>query len=549
MSRCTVESGHACSSNSTLGVDGVARSSSSTSVGGTSATTATTDTTWDRCGDGVRWCEMDLSDDSGAEESPSPSRGYRSQSADIVAGVDRPSSPASSVGEASATTATTATTATAEISGAGAKMNGKKCAHKPEIRNKLLPGCTDNLSFLIKNAQELSDLNMVKESVFQTEVENFLTDTDFPWTCLASVRMPDHQEAVSYGISDQDSKILGLVAIKSFQTSHTDTPLKICCGIWLQKDDPKVTRRIITQVVLQVFGKKPLFQNNDVRRNHLSLEGVEKMTEIEAEFRYFASGTNQGTPVKIDLNKALKEGGLKELQKTFERSNMKLTGTSLDFTDYADIVAFRLKKRPLNDLKVIKEKKDKDKKDKNQKDNKVCKASWLPGNLFQFNASDEALANVEWRTNLDGHIVVLLPWHDRKGSLKLREAEEALVAPVDTKRRAIYLVPKITLNPVGADPQTVEKYLSNKYKYKVLVKSGDTWENEPRKARLCLEVVGGGDGGGTCMVNFDADGEKALPQSVNVSDLRLARDLQNMSKLGEADDARTVAKSEAKSET
>ena len=612
----------------------------------------------------------------------------------------------------------------------------------------------NNLCFLMKDAKELIDLNFVKESGFQSEVQNFLNHTDFPWTCLASVRMPDYQKGVSYGISDQDSKILGLVAIKSFQTSHT--PLKICCGIWLQQDDPKLIGWIIKQVVLQVFGKEPLqplFKNNDVRRNHLSLDGVEEMTEIEAEICCFKGKKDDAVSKSISLKDALKPDGLKLLQEIFKRSNMKLTGTSLDFTDYADIVASKLQKsnvpkpeireklltgctdslcflirdaKELSDLNMVKEsgfqndvkkflndpdltwtclagvrkpeyqkresygisgsdskilglvaikssdgtvtplrisariwlrkknlnvirriiaqivlqvfganpihknhdvrrnhhtmedvfketpieavvrcfcdeshKGEKDENEKglviklNQADPdslqkaleshhftlkgqeqdfskyadlvakrlkvrpdikwktiKDFKGDWLPGNLFQLIISEQLAFDLEktggYRKELDRHIVVLLPFHDCDGCV-VKEAKQVLVAPVDTKRRAIYLVPRITLHPVSADPQTVDsvdQYLSNKYKYKVLVKSGDTWENEPRKARLCLEV-GGRDGRSTCMVNFDSDGKKALPQLVNVSDLRLARALPGIDgELGEGREVATLVSSQ-----
>jgi len=111
---------------------------------------------------------------------------------------------------------------------------------------------------------------------------------------------------------------------------------------------------------------------------------------------------------------------------------------------------------------------------------------------------------------------------------------------VDSRRRAIYLVPRIALHPVSIDgkqlqpgtekPKELTKYLEGKYQYKVLVRSGGTWEN-PRKARLCLEVVGD-EINEKCTVQFEDEGQQAKPEAVNVSDLRLAKDFKNVKSRG-----------------
>ena len=49
------------------------------------------------------------------------------------------------------------------------------------------------------------------------------------------------------------------------------------------RKDPHVLRRVISQVVLQVFGAEPLHKNFDVRRNRFKLEGVDKTTPMEVQ--------------------------------------------------------------------------------------------------------------------------------------------------------------------------------------------------------------------------------------------------------------------------
>lgn len=139
--------------------------------------------------------------------------------------------------------------------------------------------------------------------------------------------------------------------------------------------------------------------------------------------------------------------------------------------------------------------------------------------------------------------MVLLPSYDRSGKLLVRDHVELLVTPVDNRRRGIYKVPRTVLHPLDLDgkqekklgdvrpaqppvlkkvslepigrtsPHTypypvclsrshdkmhlgpLEQYLKGKYKHRVLVRSGETWE----EARLCPEVVGAK----TCLVEFE----------------------------------------------
>ena len=140
-----------------------------------------------------------------------------------------------------------------------------------KIREKLLSGCTDNLSFLIKPPNSLAELDLVKDSGFQKEVQTFLTfsaDQEFSWSALSVIKMPAYQSSANYGISAHDSNILGVVAIKSSDGSAM--PLRISVGIWLHQEnlcldrrmrkDPPVLRRVISQVVLQVFGAETAAQ-------------------------------------------------------------------------------------------------------------------------------------------------------------------------------------------------------------------------------------------------------------------------------------------------
>lgn len=96
------------------------------------------------------------------------------------------------------------------------------------------------------------------------------------------------------------------------------------------------------------------------------------------------------------------------------------------------------------------------------------------------------------------------------------------MAIVDERHRAIYLVPRFTLHPVSVDgsfpdpsvevSKKLTRYLKHKYKYKVLVKSGDSWES-PKTARLCMQVLGSNE---RCMVKL----ENGSYQDVDSSGLR-----------------------------
>ena len=421
---------------------------------------------------------------------------------------------------------------------AGQVRNGN--VPKPEIREKLSAGCTDNLSFLIRDAKELSEFDLVKESGFQIKVQNFLNDPDFPWTCLAGVRKPNYQKSESYGISGDDCKYLGAVAIKSSDGSVT--PIRISAGIWLRKKDVRVLRRIKAQIILQVFGASPMNKIKDIRRNRWSLTGIDSKSWIETEICCVFSDESKenNEEISIDLKVALGRDGLPLLQQFFVSSNLnlKLTGQEEDFVDFAHIVSRRLTQRPDKPFKAVKN----------------FDGCWVPGNLFKFTLSEhlsEALKNSQWRKELDGHTVVLLPSSDITGILPLNENEEVLVAPVDIRKRSIYLVPKITLHPISTDgkemesgkekPKELTKYLEGKHKYRVLVNQG----NESKKARLCLEVVGG-----DCMVEFEDEGHHAKPRAVDASSLSCATNLQkNFVKLQEGQEAQTIADSRHESVT
>ena len=404
--------------------------------------------------------------------------------------------------------------------GAGAKS---KTVPKPEIREKLSSGCCDNLCFMTdKSAEELCDLPSVGDSGFHEEVKAFLIDPTFPWTILALVRMPAYQNSVNYGISGPDannssnSNILGVVAIKS--SDGPFAPLKISVGIWLQRKDRSVLRDIIGQVVLQVFGENPMRQDREVRRNSLTLNWVDENTPVEVQITCVSKDDELQLEVGV-IELKCPDG--EDLHETiFKSPNIKLMGEELDFRNLAIKIARRLKKRPKQSVKT----------------KKNFAGDWLPGNLFKCKMSqqlEELARDPDFRAELDGHIVVLLPSDDCHGSLDVKE-DVALVAVVDTRKRAIFKVPRKILHPVSKPND-----LREKYKYPVLVKSGDTWQ-EPRKARLCMKEVGAGG----CRVEFP-DGK----EWVEPADLRYARELPRDPILADGQDAATVARSAEQAST
>ena len=383
-----------------------------------------------------------------------------------------------------------------------------------KIREKLLSGCTDNLSFLIKAPDSLAELDLVKDSGFQKEVQTFLNfsaDQEFSWSALSVIKMPAYQSSANYGISDHDSKILGVVAIKS--SDGSGMPMRISVGIWLHQEnscldgrmrkDPPVLRRVISQVVLQVFGAEPLHRDLDVRRNRFKLEGVDKTTPMEVQVTCSKNDESQPEEDLIDLKAALDPDGFKSLQQIFKSKNLKLSGQEKDFVDFAELVSKRFKSRP-EVPKCLQPTRD-------------STDRWLPGDLLKCTISEQltALHDPEFRKELDGHTVVLLPSRDLFGKLPLKEDEDVLVAVVDIRQRKTYLVPRIALKPLNKRTG-LEQYLEDKYKFEVLV-SG-TWQ-EPRRARLCMKVVGSE----ACMVQFE-DGCQAEPQAVDPDALMDPRD-------------------------
>ena len=414
-------------------------------------------------------------------------------------------------------------------------VNQKGNEPKPEIREKLLAGCTDNLCFLIRQPEELAKLNLIRDSGFQRQVQEFLVDPDFLWSSLAAVKMPPYQTSANYGISGHDSDILGVIVIKS--SDCCVMPLKISVGIWLRKEDTRVLRRIVSQVVLHVVGASPLQKNFDIRRNRFTLEGVHKTTPIEMLVQTFIKDESLPEVDAIDLNVALDPEELKELQQGFQSRNLKLTGKEGDFCSLAEQVRQRFKSRPKLPDSLGKD--------------KSFKGSWLPGTLFQCTLSESPLqfTQCDWRKELDGHIVVLLPWQNGQGrtdSLQLEE-DHALVARVDTTSPSIYLVPRIVLHPVtlrkpskeGQDcnEKKMSSYLGRSYKFKVLVRSGATWQ-EPLQASLCTQLVGPS----RCLVQLrdDSDQTNATPVEVEVDAVTLAMDLPSKC-LAKGQDATIVA--------
>lgn len=405
--------------------------------------------------------------------------------------------------------------------GAGADPKGTACSERQsgsvpqqKIREKLLSGCTDNLSFLIKAPDNLAELDLVKDSGFQKEVQTFLTfsaDQEFSWSALSVIKMPAYQSSANYGISDHDSKILGVVAIKS--SDGSGMLLRISVGIWLHQEnlcldrrmrkDPPVLRRVISQVVLQVFGAEPLHRDLDVRRNRFKLEGVDKTTPMEVHITCSRNDESQPEEDLIDLKAALDPDGFKSLQQIFKSKNLKLSGQEKDFVDFAELVSKRFKSRP-EVPKCLQPTRD-------------SADRWLPGDLLKCTISEQltALHDPEFRKELDGHTVVLLPSRDLFGKLPLKEDEDVLVAVVDIRQRKTYLVPRIALKPLNKRTG-LEQYLEDKYKFEVLV-SG-TWQ-EPRRARLCMQVVGSE----ACMVQFE-DGCQSEPQAVDPDALMDPRD-------------------------
>ena len=251
------------------------------------------------------------------------------------------------------------------------------------------------------------------------------------------------------------------------------------------------------------LGQKPLHRDLDVRRNGFKLEGVDATTPLQVQITCNRNDESQPEQDLIDLKNALRKDGFELLQQIFKSKNLKLSGQEKDFVDFAELVSQRFKSRP-EVPKCLQPTRD-------------STDRWLPGDLLKCTISEQmgALHDPDFRKELDGHIVVLLPSRDPCGKLPLKEDEDVLVAVVDTRKRKTYIVPRIALKPLQKRTG-LEQYLKDKYKFEVLV-SG-TWQ-EPRRARLCMKVVGSD----ACIVQFE-DGCQAEPQAVDPDALMDPRD-------------------------
>ena len=148
---------------------------------------------------------------------------------------------------------------------------------------------------------------------------------------------------------------------------------------------------------------------------------------------------------------------------------------------------------------------------------KNFQGEWLPGNFFLCRISEQLCPLPERRKELDNHYVVLLPSADSKGALDLhfQGCDCVLVTVLDQKHRSTYRVPRDSLHPVGVvedGQKEFEKWLSKKYKHKVLV-----WDEieprKPRQARLCMDTVGHN----VCKVEFKDSSQRG----VNIADVGL----------------------------
>eukprot|EP00438_Fugacium_kawagutii_P004133 Skav211257 [mRNA] locus=scaffold3676:143624:145438:+ [translate_table: standard] len=455
----------------------------------------------------------------------------------------------------------------------------------PKTRAALSVAYTLPIRFLTKKepmqlSELLSELPLLKSHGCQDQVKNFLLDEHFPWSNLAIVRRHHYHRNIHYGIQSamEDSDILGVVAVKSCcQLQETQT-LKIFYYSWLLSLDPCVIRDIFTHgFVLQVAGPRPLHDKRDVRRNHFTVGGVTDHTQIEAEIKTFIMDDCKKHFKEEDKN--LKDvlrriNGVRELVAASSTSNLKLRGRGLDFCRLANYVTKRPEKRSqrptLSSL---------------LRPSNTSTGAWNPGNLFKctFSQADCHLVSPECQ-ELDGCIVVLLPWEDSSGNFQLQKYPKlALVARVDTTYHSICLVPKIALHPcdflklpkhlpipaevlkhlphaydfpkmpgqkktilsqfkylsINAQRNVLAQELKNMYKYKVLTRPpGTKWDEHCHQALLCMTLVGWTD---RCYVCFEHDIDQHKFQ-VQADDLRLALPLSEQHL--DADGGITVADSE-----
>ena len=222
---------------------------------------------------------------------------------------------------------------------------------------------------------------------------------------------------------------------------------------------------------------------------------------------------------------------------TFDSFNVKWLGKEKDFLELGTAVAHAFR----NTRPSVNEVTSKTPKKPFMRVLKNFQGEWLPGNFFLCKISEQLCPLPERRKELDNHYVVLLPSADSHGALDLhfQGRDCVLVAVLDQKHRSTYRVPRDALHPVGVvedGQEEFEKWLSKKYKHKVLV-----WDEieprNPRRARLCMDTVGHD----VCKVEF----EDSSKRDVNISDVSLDDSIRSkMRPLKDGQDAVTIVSTE-----
>ncbi|CAE7887289.1 hypothetical protein AK812_SmicGene15610 [Symbiodinium microadriaticum] len=353
-------------------------------------------------------------------------------------------------------------------------------------------------------------------------------DQELHWIRHSAVLKHDFHDPADHAVRSDGNDTLGYVVVRHLHrhTQPQEKPLVIESRVWLRGTCRALDLRrwVYAQIYLQVFGISLLRENCvDSRRNHLTMDDVHEGTVMEFHLSLFLdteAGEICEEAMDVDIGKFLKDPrDPKVLKQVFAGASLRLRGKERHFTGLAELVSRYLIQVQNAGTETAWKRGE-------------VKGDFLPGQIFECHLTQHLVG--PGQPDLHGKLVTMLPPTDCNGT-RLPGSGMVCVAPLDKQKRRICAVSRLDLHPISYS----DDLLHGKYRYKVLVKTDETWDSAT-PCRLCFCSFADKDINTGKVWCEKADGG-AL--QVDPKNLRLAVDL---SSIGEArpqedQDAYTVA--------
>ncbi|CAE7777197.1 unnamed protein product [Symbiodinium sp. CCMP2456] len=356
-------------------------------------------------------------------------------------------------------------------------------------------------------------------------------DQELYWIRHTAVKKHDFHDPADHEVPTDGNDTLGYVVVKHLNRhpQAQEEPLVFQSRIWLRGTGRALGLRrwVYAQIYLQVFGVSLWRENGvDSRRNHLTMPDVHEGTVMELHLSLFLdteAGENREEATDVDIGKLLKDPrDLKVLKQVFTGASLRLRGKERHFTGLAELVSRHL-------IQVQNAGTETDWK------RAEITGDFLPGQIFECHLTEHLVG--PGQPEIYGKLVTMLPPNDCNGTRRPGPGM-VCVAPLGKEKRRICEVSRRDLHPISYSDDLL-RLLRGKYRYKVLVKTDETWDSA-MPCRLCFRSFVDKDINTGKVMCEKADGGTL---QVDPKDLRLAADL---SSVGEArpqedQDAYTVA--------